>query len=94
MCACPTEIVALTWCSATVRVRGEGLGIEPGDDEGAVADFLDFAHNSAGEIVRVECTEFNSPGKWPVVARFVVETRPDDGAVEIVHWRVERVRQG
>ena len=43
---------------------------------------------------RVECTEFNSPGKWPVVARFVVETRPDDGAVEIVHWRVERVRQG
>lgn len=27
MCACPTEIVALTWCSATVRVRGEGLGI-------------------------------------------------------------------
>ena len=72
----------------------QDAGIEPGDDEGAVADFLDFAHNSAGEIVRIECTALKDPGDWPVVARFVVETRPDDGAVEIVHWRVERVRQG
>ena len=63
--------------------------VEPGDDEGAVADFLDFAQNSAGEIVRVECVEMGGP----VVARFVVETR-HDGEIERDTWVIERVRQG
>ena len=70
----------------------QSCDVEPGEDEDAIRDFLAFANNSAGEIVRVECTELNAPGEWPVVARFVVETRNDDGVTEIVHWSVQKAR--
>ena len=34
----------------------------------------------------------HTPGEWPRVAEFRVESRNDDGGTEIEHWSVQKAR--
>ena len=63
--------------------------VDPGDDEGVVADFLDFVSNSAGQIVRVLRLDVDS-SDWLTVARFVVDIRDDSGEVGRAFWEIRR----
>lgn len=63
----------------------------PGEDEGAVQEFLEFVHTSM-DVVRIECTALKDPGDWPKIAEFRVESRNDDGGTEIKHWSVQKAR--
>ncbi len=62
-----------------------------GEDEGAVQEFLEFVRTQT-DVVRVECTALHTPGEWPRVAEFRVESRNDDGGTEIEHWSVQKAR--
>ena len=73
-----------------VRYRGR-VGAAPGEDEGAVQEFLVFVHTSM-DVVRIECTALHTPGEWPKIAEFRVESRNDDGRTEIEHWSVQKAR--
>ena len=66
-------------------------GAAPGEDEGAVQEFLEFVHTSM-DVVRIECTALKDPGDWPKIAEFRVESRNDDGGTEIEHWSVQKAR--
>ena len=66
-------------------------GAAPGEDEGAVQEFLEFVHTSM-DVVRIECTALKDPGDWPKIAEFRVESRNDDGETEIEHWSVQKAR--
>ena len=66
-------------------------GAAPGEDEGAVQEFLGFVHTSM-DVVRIECTALKDPGDWPKIAEFRVESRNDDGGTEIEHWSVQKAR--
>ncbi len=63
----------------------------PGEDEGAVQEFLEFVRTQT-DVVRIECTALHTPGEWPRVAEFRVESRNDDGGTEIEHWSVQKAR--
>ena len=63
----------------------------PGEDEGAVQEFLGFVRTQT-DVVRIECTALHTPGEWPRVAEFRVESRNDDGGTEIEHWSVQKAR--
>ena len=63
----------------------------PGEDEGAVREFLEFVRTQT-DAVRIECTALHTPGEWPRVAEFRVESRNDDGGTEIEHWSVQKAR--
>ena len=63
----------------------------PGEDEGAVQEFLEFVYTSM-DVVRIECTALKDPGDWPKIAEFRVESRNDDGGTEIEHWSVQKAR--
>lgn len=63
----------------------------PGEDEGAVREFLEFVHAKM-DVVRIECIALNTPGEWPKIAEFRVESRNDDGGTEIEHWSVQKAR--
>ena len=66
-------------------------GAAPGEDEGAVQEFLEFVHTSM-DVVRIECTALKDPGDWPKIAEFRVESRNDGGGIEIEHWSVQKAR--
>ena len=66
-------------------------GAAPGEDEGAVQEFLGFVPTQM-DVVRIECTALHTPGEWPRVAEFRVESRNDDGGTEIEHWSVQKAR--
>ena len=66
-------------------------GAAPGDDEGAVQEFLGFVRTQT-DVVRIECTALKDPGDWPKIAEFRVESRNDDGGTEIEHWSVQKAR--
>ena len=66
-------------------------GAAPGEDEGAVQEFLGFVRTQT-DVVRIECTALHTPGEWPRVAEFRVESRNDDGGTEIEHWSVQKAR--
>ena len=66
-------------------------GAAPGEDEGAVQEFLEFVHTSM-DVVLIECTALKDPGDWPKIAEFRVESRNDDGGTEIEHWSVQKAR--
>ena len=61
----------------------------PGEDEGAVREFLEFVRTQT-DVVRIECTALHTPGEWPRVAEFRVESRNNDGGTEIEHWSVQK----
>ena len=63
----------------------------PGEDEGAVQELLEFVRTQT-DVVRIECTALHTPGEWPRVAEFRVESRNDDGGTEIEHWSVQKAR--
>ena len=63
----------------------------PGEDEGAVQEFLEFVRTQT-DVVRIECTALHTPGEWPRVAEFRVESRNDVGGTEIEHWSVQKAR--
>ena len=63
----------------------------PGEDEGAVQEFLEFVRTQT-DVVRIECTALHTPGEWPKIAEFRVESRNDDGGTEIEHWSVQKAR--
>ena len=63
----------------------------PGEDESAVQEFLEFVRTQT-DVVRIECTALHTPGEWPRVAEFRVESRNDDGGTEIEHWSVQKAR--
>lgn len=44
------------------------------------------------DVVRIECTALHTPGEWPRVAEFRVESRNDDGGTEIEHRSVQKAR--
>ena len=64
-------------------------GAAPGEDEGAVQEFLGFVRTQT-DVVRIECTALKDPGDWPKIAEFRVESRNDDGGTEIEHWSVQK----
>ena len=66
-------------------------GAAPGEDEGAVQEFLGFVRTQT-DVVRIECTALKDPGDWPKIAEFRVESRNDDGGTEIEHWSVQKAR--
>lgn len=66
-------------------------GAAPGEDEGAVQEFLEFVRTQT-DVVRIECTALKDPGDWPKIAEFRVESRNDDGGTEIEHWSVQKAR--
>ena len=66
-------------------------GAAPGEDEGAVQEFLVFVRTQT-DVVRIECTALKDPGDWPKIAEFRVESRNDDGGTEIEHWSVQKAR--
>ena len=66
-------------------------GAAPGEDEGAVQEFLGFVRTQT-DVVRIECTALHTPGEWPKIAEFRVESRNDDGGTEIEHWSVQKAR--
>ena len=66
-------------------------GAAPGEDEGAVQEFLGFVRTQT-DVVRIECTALHTPGEWPRVAEFRVESRNDDGGTEIERWSVQKAR--
>ena len=73
------------------KQEGVSSGAAPGEDEGAVQEFLEFVHTSM-DVVRIECTALKDPGDWPKIAEFRVESRNDDGGTEIEHWSVQKAR--
>ena len=80
------------WAEELVeRIGASNLGAAPGEDEGAVQEFLVFVHTSM-DVVRIECTALHTPGEWPRVAEFRVESRNDDGGTEIERWSVQKAR--
>ena len=56
----------------------------PGEDEGAVREFLEFVHAKM-DVVHTECIALNTPGEWPKIAEFRVEFRNIKGWTETVH---------
>ena len=58
---------------------------------GAVQEFLEFVRTQT-DVVRIECTALHTPGEWPKIAEFRVESRNDDGGTEIEHWSVQKAR--
>ena len=43
-------------------------------------------------IAGYSCAALHTPGEWPRVAEFRVESRNDDGGTEIAHWSVQKAR--
>ena len=43
-------------------------------------------------IAGYSCAALHTPGEWPRVAEFRVESRNDDGGTEIEHWSVQKAR--
>ena len=79
------------WAEFTCPKDRFNLGAAPGEDEGAVQEFLEFVRTQT-DVVRIECTALKDPGDWPKIAEFRVESRNDDGGTEIEHWSVQKAR--
>ncbi len=88
----PCSDMCLTGCTSSGRASTRTWSATaPGEDEGAVQEFLEFVYTSM-DVVRIECTALKDPGDWPKIAEFRVESRNDDGGTETVYWSVQKAR--